>query len=265
MSRRNTYFIPQTRTPRTIAFLAATGISDATIISALNTMDLALIANGLDGKFQALYPFVGGTSTTHKFNFMNALDTNAAFRLSFSGGWTHSANGAQPNGTTGYADTFFIPNTNFASANSSHLSFYSRTAVSATHRDLGCYFLGSNPCMCIGSNAGPTIVSDNYDFNHRIGAAITNTQGLLINTRTGASVHKAFRNATQIGSTDVLAAGSMPTISLYLGAANLFSSGTAFSTKQYSFASIGTGLSDADVTALYSIIQTFQTTLGRNV
>ena len=35
-------------TVRTAAFIAATGISDATIISALNTFDLSLIANGLD-------------------------------------------------------------------------------------------------------------------------------------------------------------------------------------------------------------------------
>ena len=74
-------------TARTTAFLAATGITDTTIANALNAMDLALIAAGLDTKMYALYPIVGGTATTHKYNFMNPADTDAAFRLTFSGGW----------------------------------------------------------------------------------------------------------------------------------------------------------------------------------
>lgn len=249
------------------AYFTAAGITDATQKSAYTTFVLALKANSLYTKFQALYPFLGGTATTHKYNAINPADTDAAFRLSFVGGWTHSANGALPNGTTGYADTFFTPNTHFASANSSHLSLYSRTAVNAAHRDFACYVNADNPCMCIGSNAGPNIVSDSYNFNtNRINASITNTQGLLINTRTSSIVHKAFRNATQAGSTVTTAVGAMPTISLYLGGANQTAFGVgAYSTKEYAFASIGTGLSDADITTLYSLIQSFQTSLSRQV
>jgi len=66
-------------------------------------------------KFKAIYPMVGGTATSHKFNLKNPLDTNAAFRLAFNGGWTHSSNGALPNGTNAYASTFLIPNTVFGS------------------------------------------------------------------------------------------------------------------------------------------------------
>ena len=89
MSKRNNFFGSKSSyTARTLAFLAATGITDTTISNALNTMDIALIANGLDTKMKALYPFVGGTASTHKFNFMNAADTDAAFRLTFAGGGT---------------------------------------------------------------------------------------------------------------------------------------------------------------------------------
>jgi hypothetical protein len=63
-------------TARTQEFLTATGITDATIISALNAMDNSLISAGLlpsgtgAGKIKVLYPFVGGTAATHKFNFV---------------------------------------------------------------------------------------------------------------------------------------------------------------------------------------------------
>ena len=81
------------------AFITATGITDATQITAVNNLVLGLKGNNIWTKMKAIYPMVGGTATTHKFNLKNPLDTDAAFRLVFSGGWTHSANGALPNGT----------------------------------------------------------------------------------------------------------------------------------------------------------------------
>jgi hypothetical protein len=51
---------------------------------------------------KALYPFVGGTAAKHKFNFMDARDLDAAFRLVFSGGVTHSTNGVQFGGVNGW-------------------------------------------------------------------------------------------------------------------------------------------------------------------
>ena len=74
------------------AFLTATGITNPTIASAICTLVTSMKADGTWAKCSAIYPFVGGTATTHKFNLKNPADTNAAFRLSFSGGWIHSAN-----------------------------------------------------------------------------------------------------------------------------------------------------------------------------
>jgi hypothetical protein len=95
-----------------LAFLAAAGITDVTITSAICTLVTTMKADGTWAKCNAIYPMVGGTATTHKFNLKNPLDTNAAFRLTFTGGWTHSANGALPNGTNAYADTFLAGNVN---------------------------------------------------------------------------------------------------------------------------------------------------------
>ena len=119
-----------------VAFLAAAGITDATITSAICTLVTSMKANGTWTKCNAIYPMVGGTAATHKFNLKNPLDTNAAFRLSFVGGWTHSNNGALPNGTNAYADSFLNANTTL-NINSSHISYYSRTNIGEARYDMG--------------------------------------------------------------------------------------------------------------------------------
>jgi hypothetical protein len=90
----------------TTAWIAATGETDLTILGALNTLETDLATYGLTAKIKALYPFVGGTAAKHKYNFMDSRDLDVAFRLTFSGGWTHNSNGITGNGTNAYADTF---------------------------------------------------------------------------------------------------------------------------------------------------------------
>ena len=89
---------------------------------------------------------------------------------------------------------------------------------------------------------------------------------MMLTSRTNNTTHKSYRNGIQLGVTDTIAnAGNvMPSIPLYLGAAN----GppiSAYSTKQYAFASIGNGLTDTEAAALYTAVQAFQTTLSRQV
>jgi hypothetical protein len=95
--------------PDAQAFLTAAAITDPTITSAIDTLVVQLKADGIWTKMKALYPFVGGTASTHKYNLKDPQDLDASFRLVFNGGWTHSANGALPNGTNGFADTKLIP------------------------------------------------------------------------------------------------------------------------------------------------------------
>lgn len=52
-------------------------------------------------KYLALYPFVGAASGSHSINLKNP----GAFRLSFIGSPTHSANGVEFNGSSQYANT----------------------------------------------------------------------------------------------------------------------------------------------------------------
>lgn len=88
-------------------FLAAAGITDPTITAAINTLVNDLVGYGIWNKIFAIYPFVGGTATTHKFNLKDPRDLNAAFRLVFSGGITHNASGITGNGVNGSYNTNF--------------------------------------------------------------------------------------------------------------------------------------------------------------
>jgi hypothetical protein len=259
-------FAPSCSDADAVAFLAAAGITDATITSAICTLVTTMKADGTWAKCNAIYPMVGGTAATHKFNLKNPLDTNAAFRLSFSGGWTHSANGALPNGTNAYANTFLTPSTTLTLLNT-HLSFYSRTsAIGNAQRDVAAYVLGSTPSFSIGTNTG-VLVSDHYWFTtNRMSRSIPNAQGLMLTSRTNNTTHKSYRNGVQLGATDTVsnAGKAMPNINIFLGAAN----GTpisSYSNKQYAFASIGSSFTDTEAAALYTAVQAFNTTLSRQV
>ena len=250
------------------AFIDAAGITDATQQSAVNQLVVDLKSANIWTKMKAIYPIVGGTSSTHKWNLKDPRDLDAAFRLTFTTGWTHSSNGMLPNGTSAYANTFLIPNTTLTLLNT-HLSFYSRTsAIGNLQRDLSAFTNGTFPSFSLGTNTG-VLVSDHYWFtNNRISRTIPNAQGLMLTSRTNDTTHKSYRNGLQLGATDTISNSgrSMPLIPLFLGAANVAPQSVSnFSNKQFAFATIGSGFTDADTLNFYNTIQTFQTTLGRQV
>ena len=128
--------------PDAQAFLTAAGITDATITSAINTLVIDLKGYNLWNKMIAIYPFVGGTSTTHKYNLKNPVDTDAAFRLVFNGGWTHSSNGILGNGTNSYANTKL--GMNILPQDNAHMTIYSRTNSTGNIVEMGTYYTTIN-------------------------------------------------------------------------------------------------------------------------
>ncbi len=86
-------------------------------------------------KVQQSYPIVGGTASSHKYNLKDPRDLDAAFRLTFASGWTHSSTGMTPLNT--FANTFFNPNSGFSTNDNVHLSYYSRTNSNGTEIEIG--------------------------------------------------------------------------------------------------------------------------------
>ena len=254
---------PPSFDPDAQAFITATAITDTTQQNALDALVIGLKTDLLWNKMLAVYPFVGGTATTCKFNLKNPLDTNGGHRLTFVGGWTFSNNGIQPNGTNTYANTHLAPSTHWTLASSS-ISVYSRTN-------------NNEPSSVSFGSKGANFTSALYSVINTSNVGIFHNQQLAIQpappTTTALNFISSRINTTEIivaynGSTtnNASVAINLSPASIYLGARNNNAvSADLFSVRQLAFAHIGYGLTQAECTLLYNRIQTFQTTLGRQV
>jgi hypothetical protein len=246
-------------------FFTATGITDTTQKSAVNALVLDLKSYGIWTKTKAIYPMVGGTATTHQYNLKDPRDLDAAFRLKFFGGWTHSSTGALPNGSS-YADTFLNALTTLTN-NNYHLSHYSRTQkTTGIEVDMGTIV---DPRMIAldqyyGGASVKAFVCGDY-ISSQVLFNDTNTLGMVVGSRTSQTSAKLFMNAVQRGSTLTLSnPNALPNNTFYLGS-NHSAVAYEYSTKQCAFASIGDGLTDTEVSNFYTAVQAFNTTLSRQV
>ena len=251
-----------------LAFITAASITDNTQKTAVNTLVTDLKTYNIWAKMKAIYPFVGGTATTHKWNLKDPRDLDAAYRLVFSGGWTHSATGAQPNGTTGYADTKLNVN-NTLSGGDSHLSYYSRTTVipgaGNDYYMMGAYDSPNSRYYAINVyGANPNVYSSLGDFVNATNKIIANTKGLFLIKKESNNNQKVIINNTLIDTQTQLVT-LKPDYNIGL-AASINNSGVyGYSTFETAFATIGDGLSDTEATNFYTAVQNFNTTLNRNV
>lgn len=254
------------------AFITAAAITDPTQQTAINNLVVGMKADGIWTKMKAIYPFVGGTATAHKWNLKDPRDLDAAFRLVFNGGWTHSSTGATPNGTNAFADTKLVPLSVLASINNLHLSHYSRTqnasvsgwnmGVDTTTPNIGYlnlsqYFAAVNQKV-FNNGFYPTYASV---------ANNTNTLGLAIGNVPSSVLRKLHFNGTILNTTTNTSITNLPNVSMFIGSGRNSTTGLAadYTPHQAAFASIGDGLTDTEASNLYTRVQAFQTSLSRQV
>jgi hypothetical protein len=243
------------------AFLTATGITDTTITSAINTLVVDLKDNDYWNGLKAIYPMVGGTADTCKYNLKNPLNTDAAFRLNFLGGWTFDSNGAKPNGVTGtYADTFLNANTHLTTSNGS-FSYYSFTNNAGAEN------------IEIGVNTGfeitdETLIATRWTDNNtygfyaqRGGNGGTTTRSDLFCVVNRTANFELWRNGTRVVNASATPA-NLPNRNFILAAQNNGATPWRNSTRGCQFSHIGATL--ANPATFITIVNNFQTTLGRN-
>lgn len=247
--------------PDAEAFLIAAGIIDPTITDAINDLVVGCKADGLWTKFTALYPFVGGTASSMKFNLKNPLDTNAAFRLEFNGGWAYSANGVQPNGVNGYADTFLNIAANL-SQNDAHAAIYVRTNVTNRNQaDIGA-MSGIEFYLATYYSVVPAgALSNINNVGYAPAANNARSDKFFISQRVSSNNLRIYRDGTQV-LIHSLASTSPPNSNVIIGAINAFSD---FSNNEYAFASIGSSFTAQEITDYTNLVNAFQTALSRNV
>lgn len=250
------------------AFLAATGITDSTQCSAVNELVNDLKDAGLWTKMIAIYPFVGGTADTHKFNLKNPQNTDAAYRLTFSR-VTHSSNGITNLGSAvsnGGSYTHIQIATDL-SQNDVHFSLYvmdNPTPNANDTHDMGA-ISGGNGMQLVTRDTTNTCggklmnnVNDNF-------SGVTDSRGFWQMSRTSSAGFSFQQNTYR--QTNSLTSLTPPS-GEYINIGALGTSDTTSvrqSIKTYAFSSIGSGLSTSEMDEFYTIVQKYQTTLGRNV
>jgi hypothetical protein len=238
------------------AFITAAAITNPTQQAAINTLVVDLKGYNVWTKMKAVYPFVGGTAASHKFNLKNPLDTDAAFRLVFSGGWTHSSTGALPNGTNAFADSFVNVGTHLA-LNSTHVSVYSRTNVDVLSPSIGNTAGGVPDEVTMWLRFGNTSY---LRVNNPTASttASTDSRGLFIGNRNSSTqINLSIRGIqTTFSNTSI----STSTTSIKLSGISTF-----FDNKEIAFSSIGDGLTAQNMTDINTAVIAFQTALSRNV
>jgi hypothetical protein len=249
-----------TTDPDAQAFITAAAITNPTQQLAIDNLVKGLKSDNIWTKMKAIYPFVGGTASTHKWNLKDPRDLDAAFRLVFNGGWTHSSNGATPNGTNGYADTKFNPSLN-GQLNSAHLSYYSRTNNSTDNQ----IEIGANaPAHFLCYRFSSLLAYHGINSLDTPSTPFTPSTGLFVGSRINSTTGKFYTNGS-LALTDNKASTSRPNQNISLGALNNNGTQAYFTTKQVAFSTIGDGLTDTEAANLYTRVQAFQTALSRNV
>lgn len=241
-----------------LAFVTAAGLTDCIQKTAINQLVLDLKGYSIWSKMSAIYPLVGGTDFTHKWNLKDPRDLDAAFRLVPAGSVptniSHSSNGVTFGSGCLY-DTKFIPSTN-STINDIHFSAYCRLEVTGIY-----YLFWSGASIQFFGKLSNLILSDMYNASGaaaRVMASNTSSIGHFIASRTpSATRHAIFKNGVLKNSNNTTA-GTLPTSSLLIN----YSSGLG---SNFAFATIGVGLTDTECTNLYTAIQAYQTTLGRQV
>jgi hypothetical protein len=237
----------------------AGGALSYTEVSATETLVANLKANSLWTPMKAIYPMVGASAAACAQNLKSS-----SFTGTFSSGWTFASTGATPNGTSAYFNTTYNPSVS-GSLNSAHQSIYCRTNLGTSGiLVLMGVKIGSNiqtivPTVNgIGSynsiNGLDTVTAYNY----------ARTDSFIATNRTTSLSFNSWYKGTKVNTTTQTSV-SIPNGNIWVSGRNQDGSVLFPDANEKAWVSIGDGLTDTNVSDLYTAVQTFQTTLSRQV
>jgi hypothetical protein len=250
------------------AVVSAGGTVDSTMSAATRAFFVSLFAEDLWDSLYAFYPVIGGTAGAHKFNGKNPADTNGAFRLTFNGGITHSADGFQPNGTNGYAETYFNASTQIGDGNSVSLGLY----INLEGVDSGVFNIGvidgsdNSLILCPKTSGSPYLIFDSgtlpdarTEFN-----PIDSISGITIGTCRSATEREIYKNGVSLATNTNNISPTYANATIPIGARYSTVDGFQFYVNnRFAFVFISSGLTDSEVSTLSTAINTYQAALGR--
>ena len=251
------------------AIVATGGTIDATITTATDTLFTSLKSAGIYSKLLAFYPMLGATQYS---TALNAKRTNSQFDIDWAGGSDLTYDYSGVTGPRSIAidrlggNTHIIPD-NDLTIGSRHMALYVNNTITNT----GGYEMG-------GGDGNDNVTIVNYYTNgmyFSYGAhnniASSDVNGFYYSQLSGSSSPyniQGFRNGVQkINSTTIDSGGAKYLSLLCDNRSNVpfFDSGNEASARRMAWASYGDDLTAAQITSFETIINDFQTTLGRNI
>lgn len=247
--------------PDAQAFITAAAITDPTQQSAINQLVVDLKGYSIWTKMKALYPFVGGTATTHSYNLKNT----AQFQITWNGGITHNSQGVTFNGTNGYGNTGYNLSTNSTITNISAGAYNRSTGnTGAAFGAVNEGFQGTQLYIKFSNNntyytANDYIITGNGNY-------VSDRRGFFIVNRESLTSKRLYKNGASVTSDNPNGNDANPNANVLIGARG--STGATidgYDTGNYAFHFLGDTLTATDIANFYTAVQAFQTALSRNV
>jgi hypothetical protein len=238
-------------------FFNSAQITDTTAKRAINDLVVHLKTDSLWNKFLAIYPMVGGTASSTKWNLKDPRDVDAAFRITWNGSPVFKATGVTCSALTDFGDTHLVDS--LLSFNNSSMAFYSETSNQIAGYDMGC----SNSIypyniMAIYEDFDKDIVNTLFNAYGTTPYQPSKTTGLFINSSKDDKVVRYDNGASVADFGSPSEAYTNASITIGKIADDDF-----MGQKECALATIGQGLTASQVQTFYNIVQAFQTTLGR--
>lgn len=253
-----------------VSFLNATGIASTNIVNAINNLVLNYKGRGnlnssvdLWSKTYAIYPFASEDTSGSSYNLKNV----SQYVLNFNGTWMASSTiGIIGNGTDAYVDTNFNP-FNILSPNSGRAGVYINSNAIEDSYDIGAVESGgTTKDLSVASRWSSSPYNNNFLASYGDQAALgnvanTDSKGLFTVNRNSSTITTGYKNGIEVISKSQTE--YLPNLNLYIGASNNGGTASSYSTRGYTFALIGQGLTIAESLLEYQIILQFQKDMGR--
>lgn len=209
--------------------------------------------NGIRSKMVHEFPMIGGTAATHAI-----CSVDSASELTFTGSPTQDATGLVLNGTTQYADMNNDPKTELPQF-SSHLCIFGDIVGDTLS-------IGSRDNTSDSQFVRNTSSSGQANFNQMSAttASAMNADLVMVGSRTADNDLRLYSDGTEQALDITTTSRFLPTTySTLIGAWDNIGTPAGYTQGSIKFASIGEGLSGAEVSTLTTAIKDLNTTLGR--
>lgn len=232
-----------------------TGLT-STISAATVTLFTSLVSNGLYSKMLAMYPLIGGVANSAKLNAVNI----GTYDITWNGGMSFNVTGA-----TGGLNAYGSTGIDYATLTSYFTNgafgvYFNTTLTGANQFPMGA--LGAASRTSIGGIINGVLMDwgclPNPGGFGRVSVTTTPT-GLYICSSTGTTLNRVLVNGSTVYT------GTGPTKDTPGGVMELFRrSDPIYYNGTETFAFVSSALTPAEQTTLSTIINTYQTSLGRN-